>query len=415
MRSLGDAGRVAALMSSRQRRSPGDATMASQRSRVSSQRSRVPSQNARGKAHTATDAEEPGLIVRANPLRTRVDGLTKEHDRLLREIAKKRAQLDAAESLSRELFSALLNRTMPMRERLRTALRDIQRLFGKLLGPDSRLHRRDKAKVRRVYEDLVVALDLPTMDEPLSEQEHSPDDEPTPSQKSRPGDSREARRADFGLGGYSAPKPAENSHPSLRALFKRLAIAFHPDKVQDEQSKAERTSLMKDVTKAYEAGDLARLMELEKALLSRLPLEDDPGALERRAKELLAANTELRRQQRSLTAALKELTLELPFDINLKAADAKQRAMREVETLVADLEQEEQRIASLRDFVKAFADGNMAIADFLAGPRLPDQVSGAAHMAVGDDLLLDLIEDLIQGSPQQSRSRRPAPSRGRRS
>jgi hypothetical protein len=387
-------------MSSRQRRPYSGPTIAAH----SRSRGAPPVTPAATTSSEPPELEEPGLIVRADPQRTRVEGLTKEHDRLLREIAKKRAQLEAAEGLSRELFATLLSRTMPLRERLRQALQDIQRLFAKLLGPSSKLSRRDKAKVRRVYEDLVVALDLPAIETTEAAAEDEAEVEPKQTRKPRPG-SGDSKRHDFGVGGYSAPKPADATHPSLRALFKRLAIAFHPDKVQDEQTKAERTSLMKDVTKAYEAGDLARLMELERALLSRLPMGDEPGALERRAKELVAANTELRRQQRSLTAAIKELTLELPFDINLKAADAKQRAMSEVEQLVTDLEAEERRVSALRDFVRDFADGGMDIVDFLTGPRLPDEPAGVGEVAVGDDLLLDLIEDLLQGSPQSGRSR----------
>ncbi len=349
------------------------------------------------------ELEGPGLIVRTDPLRARVEMLTKEHERLLREIAKKRAQLQSAEDLSRELFSTLLERTTPLRERLRQALTDIQQLFATLLGPESPLSRRDKAKVRRVYDDLVVVLDLPSFNEER-ELETEPEEQPRGHHGPR-GGSHRGQRPDASGGGYSAAKPSENS-ASLRALFKRLAVAFHPDRVQDEKAKAERTSLMKDVTKAYESGDLARLMELERALLSRLPVSDEPGALERRAKELVAANTELRRQQRSLTAALKELNLELPFDVNLKAADAKKRAVSEVDTLVADLEQEERRVTTLRDFVRDFANGRMSIADFLAGPQLPDDAV-SSEMALGDDLLLDLIEDLLQGS------QRPAPGRGR--
>lgn len=356
----------------------------------------------RGRSLDATQVEVdgndvPGLIVRDDPLRTRVDKLTKEHDRLLREIAKKRVHLEAAETLSREVFSTLLNRTMPTRESLRGALRDIQRLFARLLGATSPLNRRDKAKVRRVYEDLVVALDLPTLE---------PDAEPKRAHHSRPGSNASAR-PDFGAGGYSAPKPAEATHASLRALFKRLARAFHPDQVQDEHAKAERTSVMKDVTKAYEAGDLARLMELERALLTRLPVGDAPDALLRRVNELLAANTELRRQQRSLTAALKELSLELPFDVNLKAADARQRALREIDSLVSDLEQEERRVTALRDFVLAFADGQMSIADFLAGPTLDDPAVGSD---LGEDLLLDLIEELIADTGGPTRARGPGRS-----
>src|SRR5690606_9904993 len=131
-----DVGRVGLLMTPRQRRSAhSSASPRGGRSLGAAQ-------------DGATDGDDvPGLIVRDDPLRTRVGKLTKEHDRLLREIAKKRAHLEAAETLSREVFSTLLNRTLPTRESLRGALRDIQRLFSRLLGPTSSLSRRDKAKV----------------------------------------------------------------------------------------------------------------------------------------------------------------------------------------------------------------------------------------------------------------------------
>lgn len=352
------------------------------------------------------NGEDPGLVLQQDPERARVESLTKEHNRLLREIAKKRAQQTAAESLAQELMSTLVQRTTPMRARLKQLLEDISRLFGKVLGPDSPLSRRDKTKVRSVYDDLVEILDLPSVEELDAEDEATSNPPPRAGGKRGRG---ERARQEYTGGGFSAEKPADH-HTSLRTLFRRLAVAFHPDKVQDEQTKAERTSLMKDVTKAYEAGDLARLMELERALLAQLPVADDPVALRRRAEELVRANTELRRQLRSLTAALKELNLELPFDVNLKAADAKVRAMAEVDGLVRDLEQEERRVGILRDFTRAFAEGKMSVADFLAGPAFPEE-SEAAHREAaifGDDLLLDLIDELLRGT----QPRRPERSSG---
>lgn len=388
---------------------PAQSVASKARSRTN--RGQSPASREAAATSATSEAEDPGLILHQDPERARVESLTKEHNRLLREIAKKRAQQTAAESLAQELMSTLVHRTTPMRARLKQLLEDISRLFAKVLGPDSHLSRRDKAKVRNVYDDLVGILDLPSLDEPDSE--HDAASKPPHHAGGKHGRREQARHEHPG-GGYSAEKPAEH-HASLRTLFRRLASAFHPDKVQDEQSKAERTSLMKDVTKAYEAGDLARLMELERALLAQLPVADDPAALRRRAEELLRANTELRRQLRSLTAALKELNLELPFDVNLKAADAKTRAMAEVDGLVRDLEQEERRVTILRDFTRAFATGEMTVADFLAGPAFPEE-SEAAHREAaifGDDLLLDLIDELLRGT-QPRRTQRSANGSSRR-
>ncbi|MFM6476490.1 MAG: molecular chaperone DnaJ, partial [Dolichospermum sp.] len=46
--------------------------------------------------------------------------------------------------------------------------------------------------------------------------------------------------------------------------FLRLAEIFHPDKVKDNETQMTHTEIMKEINKAYQEGDLARLLEIER-------------------------------------------------------------------------------------------------------------------------------------------------------
>ena len=73
---------------------------------------------------------------------------------------------------------------------------------------------------------------------------------------------RRVRRTEKGV---SARRPDDGAiGQSVRGVFRKLAEALHPDKVQAEEEKRWRTEVMKEITRAYQDGDLARLLELER-------------------------------------------------------------------------------------------------------------------------------------------------------
>ncbi len=55
---------------------------------------------------------------------------------------------------------------------------------------------------------------------------------------------------------------------TAKQIYMDLVRHFHPDKEQDEQLRAEKTEVMKQITAAYEADDHLRLLELQMTLLS---------------------------------------------------------------------------------------------------------------------------------------------------
>lgn len=53
------------------------------------------------------------------------------------------------------------------------------------------------------------------------------------------------------------------SKRKIRETFLRLAEIFHPDKVKDSETQRYHTEIMKSINKAYQEGDLAKLLEIE--------------------------------------------------------------------------------------------------------------------------------------------------------
>ena len=64
---------------------------------------------------------------------------------------------------------------------------------------------------------------------------------------------------------HLAAPPGSNTSPehSLRALYRRLASALHPDRAPDGDARALRTRQMKDLNAAWDARDLLALLQLQ--------------------------------------------------------------------------------------------------------------------------------------------------------
>lgn len=328
------------------------------------------------------------LTVHKSPSQLRIDALEQEHERLLREIKKKRATCEVVEREAQDSASALAAKLGPLREAFGTTVRELQSIFAALLGEGSRLNKRDKARVRRLYGQL-----LPELAEPHAREESADDfDGQAPPWCQPPvGDDDESEV------GYSATKPNEKNAGVLRALFRKLAIALHPDKVQDAKERETLTSVMKEVTRAYESGDVARLVEIDRTWLAQAPLPERELDVTRRITELLAANKELRRQLRALTAQLKDLKQSFPSLSPPRRRGRASSARSEVDELIARAEQELVELRLLRDFARRFADGHMSVAEFLLGPEVPRDE---------DDPFEQMLAEVLESMTGAERTRR---------
>jgi hypothetical protein len=112
---------------------------------------------------------------------------------------------------------------------------------------------------------------------------------------------REAERAE----------QAREASKVVQDIYRKLAVALHPDLEQDPQERARKTALMQEINVAYEAKDLLKLLELQ----LRFEQIDRDRADTLADDRLRHYNRVLAEQSKQLAAELEEL--EMPFRIDL--------------------------------------------------------------------------------------------------
>ncbi|HEX4335354.1 MAG TPA: J domain-containing protein [Polyangiaceae bacterium] len=287
--------------------------------------------------------------------------LQREQRRLLGNIARKKRSVERLKTTAQALADQVSASVRPLLEEHGRLCREIHGLFDGLLGAPDRPFVRNRGKIEMVYRTLIelgLIGDVEEMAEP-----DSPFDANGPSGARPP--------FETSGGGYSAPKDtAGHGHESLRSVFRRLAVKLHPDRVQDERDKLERTAAMKELTRAYESGDLARLLELER---NYLHAASDPSTSNdaHRCAVLERTISELRKQLRALSQEAKVLKRSGPL---AAVADFKRHPSEDAGTLVQELvleaEEDLELLRELRGFVQAFREKKMSLDAFMAGPSV---------------------------------------------
>jgi hypothetical protein len=275
--------------------------------------------------------------------------------------------------------------------------REIHGLFVELLVPGKlgKHARREVSRLYRTLQDEEVLSPAAGRDQPAAKHgEASP-----------------------GMNATVAPERASESARvggTVREMFLRLATAMHPDRAQDEPERAARTEVMKELNRAYEAGDLARLLELERSWAASLApaSSDDDG--ERRCDFLRRANQALRRQLKSLRQQIRALT-DSPSGHLVAQCKRFRGGQDPVDQFIAEGEEEVAQLTAIRDHVRGFRDGRISLAQFLAGHRSPvedDFLADPDFAGEIDELLATLAGAVAQAGP--SPSRRSRRRRGRR-
>lgn len=313
---------------------------------------------------TKTVQQAPqGLAPHAKTLR--VQELLKERSRLLRDVQKKQAQLEKLkEQASRQAQEAHI-KMAPIVERQHRLATELEALFEELLSP-GRLQARARKQVERLRRVLELQGLLGAYDQDDEEDAGSNDEEDlddfferesergSPPPRPHAGPRRSAEAPPATVAGASQ---VGQERRSLRDIFRNLARAIHPDQARQDSERERRTELMKQATRAYEDGDLARLVQLESAWQSEKALEDtgDPDVrcreLERINRELLTQLREVTRQLRDAKYDLRDATMAYPPDELVELANAE----------LDDME-------AICEHVRRFRDGKISLQDLAYGP-----------------------------------------------
>jgi hypothetical protein len=146
-------------------------------------------------------------------------------------------------------------------------------------------------------------------------------------------------------------REAQDASRALQDVYRRLAMALHPDREPDADERARKTELMQEINAAYRARDLLALLELE-LRLERV----DAARIEAIAEERLDRyNRILREQVEKLSEELGELELpwRLQLDLGPRARLSPDRVMAEVRADAGQLKQQakelRQDLAMIKD------------------------------------------------------------------
>jgi cytochrome c553 len=292
---------------------------------------------------TARAVAVPEAALAPHGASARAEELQKERARLLREIQKKQRQLELVRQQSARVSQEAVARMAPLIARQRALSAELQQLFDELLAR-GRLAPRARKELSKLRALLELGGFLAAADD--FEPEHEP--EPPP------------RRSKPGKGNVAPEVPGASQvgqqRRSLRDIFRSLARAVHPDQARQDGERERRTEVMKQVTRAYEEGDLARLIELENAWQSAKALDDaDP---EQRCRELERLNRELLDQLREVTRELKQAKSELR-----EAASS-----HPPEELIELAGRELDELTAICDLIRRFRDGKIGIPDLAHAP-----------------------------------------------
>lgn len=335
----------------------------------------------------------PTTTLALSSVHIRAETLDKERQWLLKQIKRKRTELNNLVEQMRSLATDILQKCASSFQNLADIDQEIHTLFEEIFA-SRKFNQQTKKEIEGIYRTLQLAgvITPKPMNKNDDKEVDELDDQDNPENKFHY-TSPEAGEQ------YQNPQtpqdfPSKNKNDvsrKIRQTFLNLAAIFHPDKVKDGETQVLYTEIMKEINKAYQEGDLARLLEIERQhQVGELIDGNSEDDLNRQCTRLEQENELLKKQYETLK---QELALVKRTPEGAMVADcrkAKRAGVDAIALMVKQVESEIKVIASIRDFVKDFHERKMTIKEFLSGPPALYQM----HRAMAEELLERLFVDL---------------------
>jgi predicted nuclease with TOPRIM domain len=324
-----------------------------------------------------------GLAI--SDLRIRLDFLERDNEKLLKQIEKKRTELNNLQDRIREIGTEVAQRSAPILQQLLELDRKIHAVFTEIFA-GKKLGKQTRKNIEKIYYTLQISgLISPnnnhsqTSDEP--EDLEDGDDWDAEDffgrhQQSRSDSEQESTQID------------RDELKKIRQIFLRLADVFHPDKTLDDANRDYHTEVMKEINQAYQSGDLAKLLAIEKQhQMGELIDRDNEDDLTRRCARIEQENEFLNSQFTNLKAELR-LTKNTPEgSIVAEYKKLTKSGIDPIGEMVAQTESQIEVIAEVHKFVADFRDKKMTIKDFMKGPSVFQQMQQVS----AEELLMELF------------------------
>ena len=337
---------------------------------------------------TKTTSSTTVTPLALSDLHLQLAGLEKEHQSLLKQIKKKRTELNNFVEKMRSLATEVFHRVSPNMQTMAELDAEIHALFAEILTT-RKMGKQTQKNIQSLYRSLQMGGIISY--KPIEEEE---DDDEELDELFEDNDSQEnhQRRRQFWEAEQDSESPTvarTDESRKIRQTFLRLAEIFHPDKVKDNETQMTHTEIMKEINKAYQDGDLARLLEIERKYEVGETIDNNSeDDLSRRCKNIEQHNQILKNQYEKLK---QELRLAKNTPEGSMVADYKKAAKQGVdciELMLETIQSQTKIVAEIRDFVQDFKDKKITIKEFLAGPE--------SLRSVQEDMMEELLERMME-------------------
>jgi methyl-accepting chemotaxis protein len=323
-------------------------------------------------------------------LHLQLQGLEKEHESLLKQIKRKRTELNNFVEKMRSLATEVFHKVSPNMKTMAELDAEIHALFAEILTT-RKMGKQTQKNIESLYRSLQMGgiISYKPIDD---EEDEDDDDELNELFEDDDFNENHQRRRQFWEAERDSESPAvgkSDESRKVRQTFLRLAEIFHPDKVKDNETQMTHTEIMKEINKAYQDGDLARLLEIERKYEVGETIDNNSeDDLSRKCKNIEQHNQILKNQYEKLK---QELRLAKNTPEGSMVADYKKAAKQGVdciEVMVETMQNQTKIVAEIRDFVKDFKDKKMTIKEFLAGPE--------SLRSMQEEMMEELMEKMME-------------------
>ena len=337
---------------------------------------------------TKTTSSTTVTPLALSDLHLQLQGLEKEHESLLKQIKKKRTELNNFVEKMRSLATEVFHKVSPNMQTMAELDAEIHALFTEILTT-RKMGKQTQKNVQSLYRSLQMGGIISY--KAIDEDEEDDDEELDELFENDDSQENHQRRRQFweAEGDSESPTvPRTDESRKVRQTFLRLAEIFHPDKVKDNETQMTHTEIMKEINKAYQEGDLARLLEIERKYEVGETIDNNSeDDLSRKCKNIEQQNQILKNQYEKLK---QELRLAKNTPEGTMVADYKKAAKQGIdciELMLETIQSQTKIVAEIRDFVKDFKDKKIPIKEFLAGPQ--------SLRSMQEDMMEELMEKIM--------------------
>ncbi len=318
----------------------------------------------------------------------RLEFLERENQKSIEQIEKKRRELNNLLERIQEIGVEISQRSAPLFQKLVEIDRQIHAVFAEIFN-GRKLGKQTRKNVETIYENLQASGLIspnPNRSSELDDEDEDPDD------PDWDGSGYEDSYQEFNFRSEPEPKKLDRDElKKIRQLYLRLADVFHPDKVLDAADKEYRTEVMKEINQAYQAGDLAKLLTIERQhQLGEIIDRDSENDLARRCDRLEQENEFLKSQLTNIKQEIKVMKKSREGSMVADYRKMTKNGLDPIGEALAQTEVQIKTIDGVYQFVVDFRDKRMTIGDFMQGPEVLRQMVELSQ----EELLMELFSQL---------------------